>query len=98
MLSSRLYDYAVITKMSVDSHAADMSGTRPAVETPAVPAITVRKDDTNPAQAAGPLVALEIFAAILCVLIVSLGSYQLHFTLPVVGFVLFLIVVVTAIQ
>lgn len=46
----------------------------------------------------GRLVALEVFAAILAVMVVSLGAFQLHFTLPVVGFVLFLIIVVAAIR
>jgi two-component system sensor histidine kinase KdpD len=46
----------------------------------------------------GRLIALEIFAAVLIVLVVSLGSFQLQFTLPVVGFVLFLIIVVVAIR
>ena len=47
---------------------------------------------------AGRIVALEVFAAILAVLVVSLGSFQLHFTLPVTGFVLFLIIVVAALR
>jgi two-component system sensor histidine kinase KdpD len=51
-----------------------------------------------PVVVAGRIVALEVFAAILAVLVVSLGSFQLHFTLPVTGFVLFLIIVVAALR
>lgn len=51
-----------------------------------------------PAVVAGRIVALEVFAAILAVLVVSLGSFQLHFALPVTGFVLFLIIVVAALR
>jgi two-component system sensor histidine kinase KdpD len=42
--------------------------------------------------------ALEVFVAVLSVLVVSLGSFQLHFTLPVTGFELFLIIVIAALR
>lgn len=57
-----------------------------------------RPDAANPPPISGRIMALEIFAAILTVLVVSIGSFQLHFTLPVVGFVLFLIIVVAALR
>src|ERR1700689_3782853 len=55
-----------------------------------------RPDSTTVPQVSGRIQALEIFAAILSVLVVGIGSFQFHFTLPVVGFVLFLIIVVAA--
>jgi len=56
------------------------------------------RDGADAPQPAGLIPALELFAAILAVLVVSLGSFQFHFTLPVVGFVLFLIIVVAALR
>lgn len=49
-------------------------------------------------EAAERLSAVELFAGILIVLVVSIGAFQLHFALPVVGFILFLIIVVAAIR
>lgn len=90
------------TGMSVDSHEADLTGARSAVGTPvrrgSVSAESLSEGEQGADKNHGRLVALEVFAAILTVLVVSLGSFQLHFTLPVVGFVLFLIVVVTALR
>lgn len=40
----------------------------------------------------------ECLAAILTVFIVSLGAFQLHFSLPVAAFVFFLVIVVTALR
>ncbi len=47
---------------------------------------------------AGRLVAVELFAATLIVFAVSIAAFLLHFALPEVGFVLFLIIVVLAIR
>jgi two-component system sensor histidine kinase KdpD len=69
--------------MRVNSHGVDFRS----VETP-----------TGAPPIAGRIMALEMFAAILTVLVVSIGAYQLHFALPVVGFVLFLIIVVAALR
>lgn len=44
------------------------------------------------------LAAVEVFVATLAVLVISIGAFEIHFTLPVVGFVLFLIIVVAAIR
>jgi two-component system, OmpR family, sensor histidine kinase KdpD len=83
--------------MSVDSH-------RPGVETlivseaAALADQAAKREGTKVPETAGPIAALEVFAAILAVLVVSLGSFQLHFTLPVTGFVLFLIIVVAALR
>lgn len=41
---------------------------------------------------------VEVVLAILTVLVISIAAYQIHFTLSVVGFVLFLIIVVAAIR
>ena len=57
----------------------------------------VRRDKGS-AEHDGRLAAVEIFVAILTVLVISLVAYQIHFTLPVVGFVLFLVIVVAAIR
>jgi two-component system, OmpR family, sensor histidine kinase KdpD len=57
-----------------------------------------RQDARSAAPIAGRIMALEVFATILTVLVVSIGSFQFHFTLPVVGFVLFLIIVVAALR
>jgi len=42
--------------------------------------------------------ALEVFAAILTVVVISLAAFQLHFTLAVTAFILFLLIVVAALQ
>ncbi len=47
---------------------------------------------------AGRLIAVELFIATLVVIAVSIGAFLMHFTLPVVGFSLFLIIVVAAIR
>lgn len=54
--------------------------------------------NTAPGERSERLVAVELFVATLIILVVSIGAFQLHLTLPVVGFVLFLIVVVAAIR
>jgi two-component system sensor histidine kinase KdpD len=79
--------------MSADSHRAlQFSEARTGTE-------PMTKLDTAGAKPiAGRIMALEVFATILTVLVVSIGSFQLHFTLPVVGFVLFLIIVVAALR
>jgi two-component system sensor histidine kinase KdpD len=84
--------------MSANSHAAgstvDMlvsEGSTPAVRGPGRATIS----ESQPSRR---ILALEMFAAVAAVLVVSLGSFQFHFTLPVVGFVLFLIIVVTALR
>lgn len=85
--------------MSGDSHSAGS-----AVETPMAPKATVpakpvaERDGVGAPELSSRILALEIFAAILAVLVVSLTSFQLHFTLPVTGFVLFLVIVVAALR
>jgi two-component system sensor histidine kinase KdpD len=56
------------------------------------------RDDVSVAPLDGRIQALEIFAAILAVLVLSLVSFELRFSLPVIGFVLFLVIVVTALR
>lgn len=97
----------------MDSHGADLLGSASnraasnpvgqSVETLGFPddraeAEPAAKPDTGGQQFGGRIQALEIFAAILTVLVVCLGAFQFHFTLPVVGFVLFLIIVVAALR
>src|SRR5580700_4670619 len=90
--------------MSAESHTADLRGARSQVETRAAAGTAAQRepvaehDGESAPQASGRLLALELFGAILAVLVVSLGAFQLHFTLPVVGFVLFLIIVVAAVR
>jgi two-component system, OmpR family, sensor histidine kinase KdpD len=90
--------------VSVDSHKADLHAIRPGVETLIVSESAARADQAarregaKLPEVAGPIAALEVFAAILAVLVVSLVSFQLHFALPVTGFVLFLIIVVAALR
>src|ERR1700735_1826504 len=79
--------------MSADSHRALHFSEAKAGAEP------MAKLDTGSATPiAGRIMALEVFATILTVLVVSIGSFQFHFTLPVVGFVLFLIIVVAALR
>lgn len=59
--------------------------------------VSLTRTETNRPHG-GRLVALEVFIAILTVMVVSVGAFQLRFALPVVGFVLFLIIVVAAIR
>lgn len=84
-------------KMSGDSQTAAPPPVRQEVSDTPRPAASIR-DSTVIPQVYGVIPALEIFAAILIVLAVSLGGFQFHFTLPVVGFVLFLVIVVTALR
>src|SRR5580692_11220688 len=95
--------------MSADSHSADLRGAasspiRQAVEAlrfseaRAETVLAERPDSGRAGPIAGRIMALEVFATILTVLVVSIGSFQFHFTLPVVGFVLFLIIVVAALR
>ena len=85
--------------MTVDSHRAGST-----VETLVVPDSAIRAEaptrqtsESKP-EIPGRIVAVEVFVAILVVLIVSLASFQLRFTLPATGFVLFLVIVVAAIR
>src|SRR5580658_184129 len=79
--------------MSADSHRAlQFSEARSGAEP------VTKLDSASATPIAGRIMALEVFATILTVLVVSIGSFQLHFTLPVVGFVLFLIIVVAALR
>ncbi len=57
-----------------------------------------RSDGASVPETTRALVAIEVFVAMLAVLIVSLGSFQLSFSMPVTGFILFLVIVVTAIR
>jgi two-component system sensor histidine kinase KdpD len=78
--------------MSTNSHRAEST-----FETLLVP----KKESSPPSPApgtAGPVPGVELFFAILAVLVVSLGAFQLRVALPATGFVLFLIVVVTALR
>jgi two-component system sensor histidine kinase KdpD len=96
----------LFTGMSTDLHQSEA-----VVETllvPATPSQGEGRDGAASSNVESPhvddrptdsrIVALEIFAAILAVLVVSLASFQLRLTLPVVGFVLFLIIVVAALR
>jgi len=56
------------------------------------------RDGVSAAPLDGRIQALELFAAILAVLVVSLVSFELQFSLPVIGFVLFLVIVVTTLR
>jgi two-component system sensor histidine kinase KdpD len=97
----------VLPRMSGDSHRADARpaasrGTGQAVEALLVSGAAVRTEpattrDGNRAPE-GLIPAIEIFVAILTVVLVSLASFQFQFSLPVVGFVLFLIIVVAALR
>ena len=95
--------------MSADSNRAGSSAvpSRPiiqAVETLVVSQAAGRtkpammRDGVSAAPLDGRIQALEIFAAILAVLVLSLVSFELQFSLPVIGFVLFLVIVVTALR
>jgi two-component system, OmpR family, sensor histidine kinase KdpD len=57
-----------------------------------------RRDRVSPPRVSAGRLALEIVAATLTVLGVSVGAFQLHFALPAVGFVLFLVIVVAALK
>src|SRR5580658_1675150 len=80
--------------MSADSHSAG-STVGMLVSDALTPAV---RGSIKESRASSRILALEMFAAVVAVLVVSLGSFQFHFTLPVVGFVLFLIIVVTALR
>src|SRR5580700_11761602 len=80
--------------MSADSHAA--GSTVGMLVSQASP--TAVRGGIRESEVSSRILALELFAAVAAVLVVSLGSFQFHFTLPVVGFVLFLVIVVTAIR
>ena len=73
----------------------DSETRRPGLETPL--AVAVRRFQGASGHE-GRLAAVEIFVSILTVLVISLVAFQIHFTLPVVGFVLFLVIVVAAIR
>ena len=53
---------------------------------------------TEPVAGDDRIMAVEIFAAILLVIVLSLGAFQLHFPLAVTAFALILVVVVTAMR
>ena len=80
MLSLRVYDYAVITRMNVESH-----GTASAIRMLLVSGKAPDAERSGPATSLPPAVGL--FVATATVLIVSLAAFQLHFGMPATAFV-----------
>lgn len=83
--------------MTLHSDGGRENGTGVPTEVNGERSASTRRAPATP-EHAGRLVAVELFVATLIVFLVSIAAFQLHFALPEVGFVLFLIIVVLAIR
>jgi two-component system sensor histidine kinase KdpD len=80
----------------MDTHGPDSAAG--ALLIPQTTARAGRRDAENAAVRTRVPKPLEFLAATATILIVSVGAFQLHFSLPVTAFVFFLVIVVTALR